>query len=184
MKRFAILLFCVFLANVGWCQQDICQGYQQTPDAPHQGPSRFNGIDIAFSLVDSYVLIVDPEGHRFGIDSSGKPVRREIVRAYYQDDNTAEMDTNLLAARKPREMSIDYAQSGKYLLVITARTNTGQSLKLRTSTCGKIWRREITIPASKKGSISRFTLVYDSHAKEEPQILEGDHTKAEVKENR
>jgi hypothetical protein len=73
-------------------------------------------------------------------------------------------------------MSIDFAQSGLYLIVVTSRKPAKQLLWLRTNTCGKRWKKEVTIPASRKGAVSRFTLVYDAKAKGEPQLLDGDHT--------
>ncbi len=174
--RLAALLFCALLASGGWCQKDICEGYIDSPDAPHKGPRRFNLISIAFSLADSYVLVVDPEGHRFGVDSSGKRIRSEIAQAFYEDDNTAEMDTNMLPARQPREMTIQFAKSGNYLITVTARKNASLWLSFQTGTCGKVWKHEITIPAARAGTVSRMTLVYDAHAMQEPRLLEGDQT--------
>jgi len=172
--RTAALIICLFAAGLACGQTDPCEGYIDSPDAPHSGPRRFNVIRVAFALADSYVLIVDPEGHRFGIDSNGKRIPSEIPHAFYEDDNTTEMDTNLPRERQPQEMTVDFAKSGKYLIIITARKPAGQWLKIRTNTCDKVWEQAITIPAERTGAISRRTLVYDSHAKKEPQVLDGD----------
>jgi len=179
MRRLTAFLFCLFVSSAMWSQQDVCAGYQESPDTPHQGPRKFNAIHLAFSQANSDVLIVDPQGHRFGVDASGKAVPREIVRAFYEDDNTAQSDTQLTQAEKPREITIHYAQAGTYMIAITARKDAAQWLKLRTSTCGKRWKKEITVPASHKGAVARFTLIYDSHAKEEPKLLAGDQTRKE-----
>jgi hypothetical protein len=177
MARLTALLFCVFAATAVWSQQDVCSGYQDSPDTPHKGPRKFNVIHLAFSQANIDVLIVDPLGRRFGVDANGQAVPREIPRAFYEDDNAAESDTTLSRAEQPREITIHYALSGNYLIAITARKDAAQWLKLRTSTCGRRWQKTITVPASHKEMVSRFTLIYDSHAKEEPQLLDGDHTR-------
>ncbi|HET9790157.1 MAG TPA: hypothetical protein VFR08_02530, partial [Candidatus Angelobacter sp.] len=160
----ALLSFCLMLAAAAWSQQqDMCAGYQDSPDAPHKGPRKFNVIHLGFASGDSALLVVDPQGHRFGVDNRTKAARREISRAFYEDDNTAENDTGLSPVRKPREITLHYAQSGAYLIVLTARRSADQWLKVRTSTCGKRWQKEITVAAS-KGAASTFTLIYDAHA--------------------
>jgi hypothetical protein len=171
IHRIAALFLVLGFAAAGWCQKDPCEGYQDSPDAPHHGPRRFNVVHVAFSGADSFVLIADPNGHRFGIDSDGKQSPREIVRGFYEDDNTAEMDTNLPAERLPRVMTIHYAQAGKYLITLTARKGKSQWLKISTSTCGQHWNKEITLPTAPAGTVTRVTLVYDPHGKEEPQVL-------------
>lgn len=181
--RAAELLFCLFVTGVASGQKDICEGYVDSADAPHQGPLRFNVIHIAFSFADSYVLIADPEGRRFGVDSSGKPVKREIVRGFYEDDDIAEMDTNLPPKRQPREMTIYFARSGKYLIVVTGRSISSQWLKVQTNTCGKPWKQEITIPAAPIGTITRMTLVYDSQARQDPRVLIGESSNAGTQPN-
>lgn len=178
MRRLTALLFFVLMATAVWSQpQDICAGYQDSPDAPHPGPHKFNVIHLAFAHANSDVLIVDPQGHRFGVGASGKAVPREMPRAFYEDDSTAENDTLMPRAEQPREITIHYAQSGKYLIAITARKDAAQWLKLKTSTCGRRWQKEVTVPASHKNTVSRFIFIYDSHAKQEPQLLDGDPTR-------
>lgn len=177
MARLTRLLFCLLVSTVMWSQQDLCSGYQDSPEAPHNGPMKFNLISFAFSEANSDVLVADPKGHRFGTDPSGKGTLREISRAFYEDDDTAEMDSNKLPGERPREITIHFVQTGAYLISLTARNDGAQWLKLRTSTCGKHWKKEISVPQSRKGVVYRFTLVYDSHAKAEPQLVEGDHTR-------
>jgi hypothetical protein len=164
------------MSLLSWSQQDPCSGYQESADSPHKGPRKFNVITIAYSLANSEVMVADPEGHRFGKDPNGKGVLREIARAFYEDSNTAELDTNMLANERPREIVIDFVRSGAYLLVITAQSKQPQWLRTKTFTCGKRWSKEFTIPASQAGAISRYTLLYDSQGKMEPQLVEGDHT--------
>lgn len=173
----ALASFCLLLAAAALSQQDVCAGYQDSPGAPHKGPRKFNVIHLGFSNGDSALLVVDPQGRRFGVDGRSKAVIREIPRAFYEDDNTAENDTGLARARQPREITIHYAQSGAYLILLTARKDDGQWLKVRTNTCGKRWQKEIMVPASPKAAVSSFTLIYDSHAKAEPQLLPGDQTR-------
>lgn len=175
MRRIILISFCL-MSSALVAQQDPCAAYQGSADAPHKGPRKFNVITIAYSFANSEVLVADPEGHRFGKEPGGKGVLREIVRAFYEDDNTAEMDTNMLSSQKPREIVIDFVHSGAYLLSVTAQSKNPQWLRVKTFTCGRRWSKEITVPASRAGVITRFTLVYDSHAKAEPQLLEGDHT--------
>ena len=176
MSRLARLLFCLSVTTVMWSQQDFCAGYQDSPEAPHHGPRKFNVMSFAFSEANSDVLVADPQGHRFGRDPSGKGTLREISRAFYEDENTAEMDSNKPPAERPSEITIHYVQSGAYVIFLTARNDRAQWLKLRTSTCGKRWEKEISVPQSRKGVVYKFTLLYDSHAKAEPQLVEGDHT--------
>ena len=167
---FGGLLLSLVLTGIGWCQTDICEGYQDSPDAPHTGPLRFNVIHLGFVGDDSYVLIIDPQGHRFGVDSSGKAVAREIVRGFYEDDETAAMDTNLPPRRHPREMTIHFAKSGKYRIAMTARTASAQWLKVAANTCGKAWSTEMTIPPARAGTVTQLTLLYDARGKVEPQL--------------
>ena len=157
-------------------EPDPCAGYVESPNSPHKGPRKFNVISVAYSAADSYVMIVDGEGRRFGHDSEGKRLYTEIPQSLYEDEWIAEADTSLPASAHPEEMSIYFAQPGRHLIVVTSRKPTKQVLSLRTSTCGNRWKKEITIPASPKGAVSRFTLVYDAKAKREPQLLDGDHT--------
>lgn len=168
----AAILLCLFLAMPGRAQNDPCENYQSSPNAPHKGPRKFNVIRIGFASADSHVLVVDPEGHRFGTDAHGKVASSEIARAFYEDDNTAQMDTNLPKERQPREMTIDYAQSGKYQITLVARGSKSQLLIIKTNTCGRHWSKPVTVPGSAKGAIAQFTLTYDSHAKLEPQLAE------------
>ena len=175
MSSLAKLLFCLFVTTSIWSQQDVCAGYQDSPEAPHEGPSRFNLISVAFSQADSSVLVADPQGHRFGADPSGKGTLREIARAFYEDDDTAEMDTDWPASQRPTEITIHYVQTGSYLISVTARKDGVQRLKLRASTCGKRWKKEISVPQSRKGVVYKFTLIYDSHATAEPQLVKADH---------
>lgn len=176
MYRTVIIAFCLLMSSLSWSQQDPCAGYQESADLPHKGPRKFNVITIAYSLANSDVMVADPEGHRFGKDPNGKGVLREIVRAFYEDSNTAEMDTNMVASEKPREIVIDFVRSGAYLLVVTAQSKKPQLLRIKTFTCGKRWSKEFIIPASQSGATSRYTLLYDGQAKTEPQLVEGDHT--------
>lgn len=164
-----------------WAQQatakaDPCAGYVDSPNSPHPGPRKFNLISIAYSGADSYVLIVDGAGRRFGRDSANKRVYIEIPQSLYEEDWLAETDTHLPASANPEEMTIDFAQSGSYAIVVTSRKPAKQILLVLTSTCGKRWKKEISVPQALEGIVYRFTLVYDSHAKAEPQLLDGDHT--------
>ncbi len=122
------------------------------------------------SSLDSYVLLVDPEGHRFGVDSSGKPVPREIVRGFYEDDDTAEMETNLPAERQPQVMSIDEAASGRYVITVTARRNTKQWLKIMLWTRTKLWKQEFMLSAMAAGTAAKLSFAYDFHSEKEPQV--------------
>lgn len=175
MRQLAALLFWLLMTAIAWPQQDICSGYQQSPDSPHKGPRKFNTIHLAFAHSNTDVLIFDPRGHRFGVGAPGKTLLREIPRAFYEDDSTAENDSGLPRSERPREISIHYAQSGRYLIVLTAAKNKAPWLKVKTSTCGKRWQKEVTAPVSPEGTVARFTLIYDSHAGSDPQLLEGDH---------
>jgi len=164
-----------------WAQQataeaDPCAGYVDSPNSPHTGPRKFNLISIAYSSADSYVLIVDPAGRRFGRDSAGKQVYTEIPQSLYEDQWLAETDTHLPASAKPEEMTIDFAPSGSYVIVVTSRKPAKQILFVQTTTCGKRWKKEIPVPQPRKGVVYKFTLVYDSHAKAEPHFAEGNHT--------
>jgi hypothetical protein len=180
----ALILLAFLLAVPALAQSDPCENYQSSPDAPRQGPRKFNVIRIAFASADSYVMVVDPAGHRFGTDAHGKAVSSEIARAFYEDDNTAQMDTNLPKERKAREMTLDYAQSGKYQIILAARGSSGQPLMIKTSTCGRRWSKQITVPARAKGAAACFTLIYDSHAKQEPQLVENDQPRSDKRSKR
>jgi hypothetical protein len=135
---------------------------------------RFNVIHLGFVGDDSYVLVIDPQGHRFGVDSSGKAVPKGIVRAFYEDDETAAMDTNLPAGRHPREMTIHFAKSGKYRIAMTARTASAQWLKVAANTCGKAWSTEMPIPPAGAGTVTHLTLLYDGRSKVGPQLIKDD----------
>ena len=156
-------------------EADPCAGYVDSANSPHTGPLKFNLIRIAYAGADSYVLIVDGAGRRFGRDSVNKRVYIEIPQSLYEEDWLAEADTHLPASAKPEEVTIDFAQSGSYVIVVTSRKPAKQILLVLTSTCGKRWKKEISVPQAREGIVYRFTLVYDSHAKAEPRVLEGDH---------
>ncbi len=174
MYRLAALFsFCLLLTAPGWSQQqDLCAGYQDSPDAPHHGPRKFNVIHLGFAGAGASLLLVDPEGRRFGFDGHSRAALREIPRAFYEDDNTAQADTGLPLARQPREITVHYAQCGTYRILITGRRNSERWLKVSTDTCGKRWQKQITLPASPKAGISWLTLIYDSHATAEPRLLD------------
>lgn len=175
MRAIALVVFCLLISSLSRSQQqDPCAGYESSVDAPHKGPKKFNVIIVAYSLLNSEVLVTDPEGHRFGKALDGKSVLREIVRAFYEDSNTTEMDTDMPPSQKPREIVIDFVRSGTYLLTFTAQSDKPQWVRLKTFTCGKRWTKEFTIPASHPGAVSQYTLLYDSQARTEPQLLEKD----------
>lgn len=163
-------------AQQGTAEADPCAGYVDSPNSPHTGPRKFNLISIAYSSAGSSVLIVDAAGRRFGRDSASKRVYTEIPHSLYEDQWLVETDSHLPASAKPEEMTIDFAPSGSYVIVVTSRKPAKQILFVVTSTCGKRWKKEISVPQSRKGVVYKFTLVYDSHAKAEPQLVEGDHT--------
>jgi hypothetical protein len=171
MTKITALLFCLFLAIPGWTQSDACENYQDSPNAPHKGPRKFNVISLGYASADIAVLISDPQGHRLGVDTKGKKFFGEITRSFYEDDNTAEMDTNLPKSSQPREMTIHYAASGRYLITVTHKHGGKHWLKIRTSTCGKHWSKELTLPSAGKGAVSNLIFMYDSHAQVEPQLL-------------
>ncbi len=171
-----IFAFCLLLVAAAWAQQDPCAGYQDSPDAPHKGPRKFNVIHLGYAGAGSALLVIDPQGRRFGMEGRSKAAVREIPRAFYEDDNTAQSDTGLPPVRQPREITIHYARSGSYRIVLTGKKGAEQWLKIRTSTCGKRWQKQVTVPSSGKAATFTFTLIYDSHAVAEPQLLEGDGT--------
>lgn len=173
MSRLTTLFsLCLLLAAAASAQQDVCAGYQDSPGAPHKGPRKFNVIHLGYAGADSSLLVIDPQGRRFGTEGHSKVAVREIPRAFYEDDNTAQSDTGLPPARQPREITIHYAQSGSYRIVVTARKEAEPWLKVRTSTCGKRWQKQATVPASGKAATFTFTLIYDAHAVGEPQLVE------------
>jgi len=132
-------------------------------------------IMIGYSSTDSYVLVVDPEGHRFGVDSCGKPVPREIVRGFYEDDDTAQMETDLPPERQPQVISIDEPRSGKYRVVVTARKNGNEWLKVKVWTKNKLWKQEFTIPSAAAGSIAPLSLKWEFLSESEPEVLMQSH---------
>jgi hypothetical protein len=177
--KIAILAFCLLLTVPGWTQSDPCENYQDSPTAPHKGPRKFNVINLGYASADIAVLIADPQGHRLGVDAKGNNFFGEITRGFYEDDNTAEMDTNLPKGSRPREMTIHYASSGRYLITVTHKHAGKHWLKIRTSTCGSHWSKEVTLPSAGKGAVSHLTFIYDSHARAEPQLLPDQRSAAE-----
>jgi len=163
------LFFCLYL-SAAFCQEN-------TQTSASKVPCTATSIHVAigFSLADSYLLLTDPDGHRLGFSATGKQVPREIAQSFFEDDNTAEMDTNMLPERKPREMVVPSAKPGRYVLALTSRKNTAQSLKITTVVCGKIWREEFTVPSKHIGTTTRLVLTWNFHADGEPQLLMDDH---------
>ena len=174
----ALLSFCLLLAAPAWSQQDPCAGYQDSPDAPHHGPGKFNVMHLGFAGAGASLLVIDPQGRRFGSEGHSHAPFREIPRAFYEDDSTAQADTGLPTARQPREITIHYAQSGTYRILITGRKSSERWLKVSTNTCGKRWQKQITLPASASAAVSTLTLIYDSHATAEPQLLDSSQAQA------
>lgn len=131
-------------------------------------------IAIGFSGVRSRILLTDPAGHRFGIDREGKNVPREIPGSYYEDDDTAEMDTGLLDKEKPREMVIPVASTGDYRIEITPRRKEDQWFKLTTVSCGKIWRQEFSLTSKEASSAVRLVVGPSGASDGEPQLFIND----------
>lgn len=164
--RIAACLLVACLAGASACQKDT---RASTTHPPCNDSSL--SVSIGFALADSFVLLTDPQGHRFGLDSSGNAVPREIPQAFYEDENTTEMDTNLLPERKPREIVVPGAKPGKYVVTVTSRKAGDPWLKITTIVCGKIWREEFSIPSTRPATLVPLALTWDLHADGEPQLL-------------
>jgi hypothetical protein len=84
LSKALFLCLCAFplQAQQATPEPDPCAGYVESPNSPHKGPRKFNVISLAYSGADTYVMIVDGAGRRFGHDTPDKRLYNEIPKAF------------------------------------------------------------------------------------------------------